>query len=92
MRGRMRNIIATEVALQGTPTPLFAERLVADVLFYNQHSTNSVYFSTDGGVTKATMVGRATWTLRGVDLSRLSVWSNAGGGVTVLSVFGNTTD
>jgi len=83
------NLIAFEVALTTTYVRLSDQRLVANVTLFNQHSTNYVHISMDGGATKSLLNRSGSVTLQGVDLYDVWVASNAASG-TVLSVTGNT--
>ncbi len=85
----MANPVAFELTVGVTYQRLSASRLVADVVLVNNTATRTVYVSTDGGTTRASLPPNVAARLSRVDLNAVWVAANSTG--TVLAVIGNTT-
>lgn len=83
------NLIAFEMTVGTSYVRPSSTRLIADVTIINVTASRTVYLSTDGGVTRASIPTNVPVRLERVNLSELFVAANASG--TVVSFTGNST-
>lgn len=82
------NPIAFELTVGTTPVRVSNTSLVADVVLINITVGRTVYVSTDGGVTRASLPPNVPVRFAGVNLNELWVYASSAG--TFISIAGNT--
>ena len=82
------NLVAFELSVGTTYVRLSGSRLIADVTLINNTASRTIYVSSDGGTTRASLPTNVPIRLEGVDLNAVWVASSSLG--TLLSVHGNS--
>jgi hypothetical protein len=82
------NPIAFDMTVSATPVRVSNVALIADIAITNTTASRTVFVSTDGGITRASIPTNVQVRLSGVNLNELWVYANGAG--TVVSIVGNS--